>query len=70
VSGNRAIEIPRAIVILAAHNIEGQTVLETECANYDCWLSLPSVVSYDGATCAKTGWSSDTNRACYKSVQS
>jgi len=65
----KARTLPDAITITAAFVLEGETVLETDCRDFDHWLSLPSAVEYDGVVCGKSGWSSDTNRACYKSRQ-
>lgn len=62
-----AIEFPRAIVLQAVYNIEGETVLETTCRDYDHYKTLPNVVVYNGIECGKTGWSSDKQYACYKS---
>ena len=55
------------IVLLGACMLDGELVLETTCRDYDHFVSLPDVVEYGGTLCGKTGWSSDTNRACYKS---
>lgn len=62
-----AIEVPRAIVIQAATWYDGELVLETVCRDYDHYKSLPDVVVYEGTECGKTGWSSDSHYACYKS---
>lgn len=59
--------VENAIVIHAAHLIEGVTVLETTCASFKDFCALPGVVEFEGRVCGKTGWSSDTNLACYKS---
>lgn len=62
-----------AISIIGAHIIDGEVVLETTCRDFDHFCALPAAVSFEEATgvpvcvCGKTGWSSDTNRACYKS---
>ena len=64
---SQATTVPEAIVILMAGWLEGKLVIETTCPNYDHYRTLPQVVSYQGIECGKTGWSSDTNRACYKS---
>lgn len=56
-----------AIVITAHHIIEGETVLETACRDYDHYKTLPAVVSYEGTVCGLTGWNSDRGYACYKS---
>lgn len=53
-----------AIVITAAFLAEG--ILETNCRDYDHYVSLPDVVSYQGVRYGKTGWSSDRHYACYK----
>ncbi len=59
--------IKDSIVITCVHRMDGQLVLETECADYDAYKALPEVVSYEGTVCGKSGWSSDRNYACYKS---
>lgn len=56
-----------AIVLLVAQRIEGDLILETTCRDYDHYIELPDVVTYNGVMCGKTGWSSDRNYACYKS---
>jgi hypothetical protein len=56
-----------AIVITATYVLGGETILETNCQDYDHFASLPQVVSYNGVECGKTGWSSDRGYACYKS---
>jgi len=60
-------EVPRAIVLLSVQRVEGNLVLETNCRDYDHYKTLPEVVAYNGALCAKTGWSSDRYVACYQS---
>lgn len=55
-----------AIPVEAEHILDGKVVIETTCHDFDHWKRLPAVVSYKGVECKKTGWSSDTNRACYK----
>lgn len=62
-----AIEVPRAIVIQVATWYDGELVLETMCRDYDHYRTLPDVVVYEGTECGKTGWSSDSFYACYKS---
>lgn len=57
-----------AIVLTNVHKIDGATVLETACSNFDTYKALPQVVSYQGIICGKTGWSSDRCYACYKST--
>ena len=63
----KAVTVPDAIVLLMAAWHENQLVLETSCEDYDVFKSLPAVVTFKGVQCGKTGWSSDTHRACYKS---
>ncbi len=55
------------IVLTAVTTIDGETVLETSCRDFEEYKLLPQVVSYQGIICGKTGWSSDRNYACYKS---
>lgn len=45
----------------------GITCLITSCKDYDHYATLPCVVNFDGKLFGKTGWNSDTNKACYKS---
>jgi hypothetical protein len=59
-----------AITLTAIHRLGSETVLETDCSDFDAWQALPQVVSYNGIVCGKTGWSSDTGKACYKSTAS
>jgi hypothetical protein len=59
--------VPGAINLTGAYIIEGQTVLETTCRDFEHFCSLPAVVRFENRICVKTGWSSDTYRACYKS---
>lgn len=47
--------------------IEGNTCILVHCNDYDHYKKLPSVISYNGTLCGKTGWNSDTNRCCYQS---
>ena len=58
--------VPDAIVVIS-HVIEGHYVLETTCRDFEHFIALPQVVEFQGRLCGKTGWSSDTGRACYKS---
>lgn len=65
----KAQAIHDAILITAVYpDWDGQGgVLETTCSDYDHYVRLPAVVSYNGVRYGKTGWSSDRNYACYKS---
>lgn len=62
-----AFAIKDKILITVKHVIEGQVVVETTCNDFDDFKRLPDVISYNGTICGKTGWSSDTGYACYKS---
>lgn len=61
-----ATRIKEAVVLTGQYTLDGKMVLETECADYDDYRSLPMAVIFEGITCTKTGWSSDTHRACYQ----
>jgi hypothetical protein len=63
----RAQTIPGAIVLDAVYVLDGDVILETGCRDFDHYITLPTAVQYDGRICGKTGWSSDTHKACYKS---
>lgn len=64
---SKAIAVPNAITIQSSVWLEGQLILLTGCRDYDQFASLPDVVVYEGTECGKTGWSSDSHYACYKS---
>lgn len=63
---NSAHEIPGAITVLFEIELEGKLVIETGCADYEAFSRLPNAVSYNGKTLGKTGWNSDSGKACYK----
>jgi hypothetical protein len=63
-----ATEVPRAIKVNSYHYIAGDRIIETDCHDYAQYSTLPEVVTYQGRLFGKTGWSSDTGRACYKSA--
>lgn len=63
----KAKAIQDAITLTNVQEVEGETILETDCRDYDHFITLPSAVVYDGKVCGKSGWSSDRNYACYKS---
>lgn len=56
-----------AVSVDIEYKLDGQLVFETQCKDADQYESLSRVVSYRGVEFVKTGWSSDTNKACYKS---
>jgi hypothetical protein len=53
--------------IQALQIIEGQTVAEVDCRDYDEYHALPDALEVEGKILGKTGWSSDRHYACYKS---
>lgn len=53
------------ITINTSYQLEGVYWLETDCADYDAWKALPAVVAYDNRAYGKTGWNSDSGKACY-----
>jgi len=64
---NTAHAIENSFSIVSHAMVDNQYVIETPCSDYHYFASLPQVVNFEGRMCVKTGWSSDTNRACYKS---
>lgn len=62
-----ATAIPNAVIVSMSCIVEGKMVLETPCRSFNDYTKLPSVVLYEGYTCALTGWSSDKYYACYQS---
>lgn len=49
---------------------DGAVSFQTTCNDFDHYKTLPTVVSYKGVVCKKTGWNSDTNWAYYKQSSS
>jgi hypothetical protein len=58
---------PEYITAIFVGTIEGTQVATVDCTDYDHYRQLPKVVSYQGTRLGLTGWSSDSNRACYQS---
>lgn len=48
------------------HFIEGQYIAEVSCVDFDDYKALPDAITYDGKVLGKTGWNSDSCKACYK----
>lgn len=56
-----------SIEVINTWEIEGEQGFETPCVDYLAWCGLPAAATIDGSVYyAKTGWNSDTGRACYK----
>ena len=53
------------ILVNNSYQLEGNYWLETDCADYDAWKALPAIVGYEGRQYGKTGWNSDSCKACY-----
>lgn len=62
----KAYAVMGAVPILAEHHLDGKMVLETTCHDYADFVSLPGLVRYRDVILKKTGWSSDSERACYQ----
>ena len=56
-----------ALVVRVSHLIDNERIIEVDCDDYDAFKKLPQVVRFRGTILGKTGWTSDRNRACYKS---
>jgi len=54
-------------VIQKIATIDRQVVAEVTCRDYDEYKALPETIDVGGRILGKTGWSSDTEYACYKS---
>lgn len=54
-------------VIQKIATIDGELVAEVICRDYDEYTQLPEAIKISGRILGKTGWSSDTGYACYKS---
>jgi hypothetical protein len=50
----------------AYYHICNDVVAEVSCRDYDHFASLPDAIQINGIILGKTGWSSDSNKACYK----
>jgi hypothetical protein len=49
-----------------ACTIEGDSIIEVRCPNYETFSGLPSVLEFEGRLHGRTGWNSDRGLACYK----
>lgn len=56
----------RYIRVLQCVFIEGQHIAEVECSDFDFYMTLPAAIEFQGKLFGKTGWNSDTCKACYK----
>lgn len=63
----KATAVKDVIQIAALHAIEGSSIIETSCNDFDEYKALPNVIQYNAVIYCKTGWSSDSGYACYKS---
>lgn len=55
------------IVIRSLQFIENESVATVDCTDFDTYQNLPDALLIGETVYGKTGWSSDTNHACYKS---
>lgn len=62
----KALAIRSMIRVQALMVVEGETVAEVDCADYDAFKNLPDAIKVEGKLLGKTGWSSDRHYACYK----
>jgi hypothetical protein len=58
---------PEYITAIFVGPIEGTMCATVDCTDYDHFRALPQVVSFQGTRMGKTGWNSDSHRACYQS---
>lgn len=58
--------VPSAFLLSDIQQVDGETILIADCANYDVYQSLPRVLCWEGRNYSLTGWSSDTFQACWK----
>ena len=63
---NVALPISNMIRVNVVVLIEGETVAEVDCADYDEYKKLPVAIKINDKVLGKSGWSSDKNFACYK----
>jgi len=55
------------VTVSALHVIDGRTIVETLCVDYEHYRQLPDAIEFVNKILCKTGWNSDTGLACYKS---
>lgn len=55
-----------AITVLSHGRCDGDFLAEVACPDYDAFRALPAAILFLGRTLGRTGWNSDTGRACYK----
>lgn len=58
--------VPSAFLLSEIQQVEGETILIADCADYDAFQALPRVLHWEGRDFSLTGWNSDTHRACWK----
>jgi hypothetical protein len=63
----KASVIQEAIEVSRYGTVEGTLIVETPCEDFTAFAALPRAIEFNGKVCVRTGWSSDTGRACYKS---
>lgn len=57
----------KAIKINVEHTIDGELIVEVDCADFKEYKKLPQVAKHtSGKLLVKTGWNSDRCYACYK----
>ena len=59
-------KIRRDLLLVIPVHGHGETILETPCRDYDEYARLPNVIEFENQVFGKTGWNSDSNKACYK----
>lgn len=55
------------IVVRSLQFIEGDSIATVDCADFEAYQKLPDALRIGDALYGKTGWSNDSNYACYKS---
>lgn len=61
-----AVTVPSAFLLSEVCQIEGDTILIADCADYDAYKALPPVLKWEEKDYALSGWNSDSHRAYWK----
>jgi hypothetical protein len=58
-----------AFLLADIQEVDGETILIGDCADYEAYTKLPKVLLWEGALYSLTGWNSDKHYACWKITQ-
>lgn len=60
---------PTSFLLSEIQEVDGETILIGDCADFEAYGNLPKVLLWEGKLYSLTGWNSDTSRAYWKVTQ-